>query len=76
MRFTYDENGQVIDDRFIPVPEAAETLGVNRQHVYRLIWDGKIPTVNIGARRLILPSVLRRFMEERIAEAARGGRDE
>jgi len=38
--------------RMLPVREAAEILGVSRQMLYRLVWDGELPAVKISPRAI------------------------
>ncbi|WP_081988026.1 helix-turn-helix domain-containing protein [Sphingomonas sp. 37zxx] len=47
-----------------PVNDAARTLGVGRTHLYRLINDGKIETIQLGRRRLVKAASLRKLIEE------------
>ena len=39
--------------RALSVREAARTCGFRRATIYRLIADGKLTTLKIGARRLV-----------------------
>jgi excisionase family DNA binding protein len=39
----------------LTVPEVAAHLGVSRQHVYRLISEGRLPAVRLSERRLRVP---------------------
>ncbi len=39
--------------RALSIKEAAQTCGLSRATVYRLIADGKLTTLKIGARRLV-----------------------
>ena len=39
--------------RALSIREAARTCGISRATVYRLIADGKLATLKIGARRLV-----------------------
>lgn len=43
--------------------EAAEALGVSRQHLYNLINAGEIRTVTSGRRRLVPVSALLEYLE-------------
>lgn len=53
----------------LTVSEAAAELRTHRQSVYRLIWDQKLPWVNIGTgsrpRIRITPEALRAYLEHR-----------
>jgi excisionase family DNA binding protein len=39
-------------------------LGVGRTHLYRLINEGKIDTLQLGRRRLVKAASLRKLIEE------------
>jgi excisionase family DNA binding protein len=39
--------------RALSIREAARTCGLSRATLYRLIADGKLATLKIGARRLV-----------------------
>jgi excisionase family DNA binding protein len=39
--------------RALSIKEAAEACGLSRATIYRLIADGKLSTLKIGARRLV-----------------------
>ena len=42
-----------LERRALSIPEAAQTCGLSRATLYRLIADGKLSTLKIGARRLV-----------------------
>ena len=44
---------QNLERRALSIPEAARTCGLCRATLYRLIADGKLSTLKIGARRLV-----------------------
>ncbi len=44
---------QNLERRALSIPEAARTCGLSRATMYRLIADGKLSTLKIGARRLV-----------------------
>lgn len=46
------------------INDAARTLGVGRTHLYRLISEGRIDTVQLGRRRLVKAASLRKLIEE------------
>jgi excisionase family DNA binding protein len=49
----------------IPLPEAAERLGISRWQAYKLARSGRLPTTRLGARDLHVPAaVLRRIEQE------------
>ena len=43
----------VFERRALSIAETAETCGVSRSTLYRLLADGKLSTLKIGARRLV-----------------------
>lgn len=49
------------------IKDAVAATGLSRQTLYRLIGRGEIATFKIGARTLILESVLRGFLQGRAA---------
>jgi excisionase family DNA binding protein len=46
-------NFQQQSRRALSIKETAETCGVSRATLYRLMADGKLETLKIGARRLV-----------------------
>ena len=60
--------GSVLDGDpriLIPLPEAAERLGISRWQAYKLAHSGRLPTTRLGARDLSVPAaVLRRIEQE------------
>jgi hypothetical protein len=60
--------GSVLDGDpriLIPLPEAAERLGISRWQAYKLARTGLLPTTRLGARDLHVPAaVLRRIEHE------------
>jgi hypothetical protein len=49
----------------IPLPEAAERLGISRWQAYKLARSGRLLTTRLGARDLYVPAaVLRRIEQE------------
>jgi excisionase family DNA binding protein len=46
-------NPQKQERRALSIKEAAQSCGLSRATVYRLIADGKLTTFKIGARRLV-----------------------
>jgi len=61
-------------DRLLTVADAAEVMGVHPQTVYRLIWDGALPWVNVArqgrARIRIRQSALAAYLASRERGAA------
>ena len=60
--------GSVLDGDqriLIPLPEAAERLGISRWQAYKLARSGRLLTTRLGARDLYVPAaVLRRIEQE------------
>jgi excisionase family DNA binding protein len=60
--------GSVLDGDpriLIPLPEAAERLGISRWQAYKLARSGRLPTTRLGSRDLHVPAaVLRRIEQE------------
>jgi excisionase family DNA binding protein len=46
-------NPQKQERRVLSIKEAAQACGISRASVYRLIAEGKLTTLKIGARRLV-----------------------
>jgi excisionase family DNA binding protein len=46
-------NTQMPERRALSIRETATTCGLSRATLYRLIADGKLTTLKIGARRLV-----------------------
>jgi excisionase family DNA binding protein len=42
-----------VQRRVLSIREATHTLGISRASIYRLMCQGRLPTVKIGSRRLI-----------------------
>jgi hypothetical protein len=58
----------------IPLPEAAERLGISRWQAYRLARSGRLLTTRLGARDLYVPAaVLRRIEQEGLPQAPEDG---
>jgi excisionase family DNA binding protein len=56
--------------RLITVQEAADELAISRWSVYRLIWDGRVQSVQLGRCRRIVRQSLDDYLAELIEEAA------
>jgi excisionase family DNA binding protein len=54
--------------RALSVVEAAETCGVSRATLYRLIANGKLRTLKIGARRLVRPEAIEELLNLGVRE--------
>jgi excisionase family DNA binding protein len=69
--------GSVLDGDpriLIPLPEAAERLGISRWQAYKLARSGRLPTTRLGSRDLYVPAaVLRRIEQEGLPPAPEGG---
>jgi excisionase family DNA binding protein len=65
---TMTATGSVLDGDpriLIPLPEAAERLGISRWQAYKLARSGRLPTTRLGRRDLHVPAaVLRRIEQE------------
>lgn len=46
----------------LPVPQAAELLGISRASAYRLAAAGELPSRRLGGRIYIVTSELRQFV--------------
>jgi excisionase family DNA binding protein len=58
----------------IPLPEAAERLGISRWQAYKLARSGRLSTTRLGARDLYVPAaVLRRIEHEGLPPTPEGG---
>jgi excisionase family DNA binding protein len=70
-------SGSVLDGDpriLIPLPEAAERLGISRWQAYKLARSGRLPTTRLGARDLYVPAaVLRSIEQEGLPPAPEGG---
>ena len=59
--------GSVLDGDpriLIPLPEAAERLGISRWQAYKLAHSGRLPTTRLGARDLHVPAAVLRHIEQ------------
>ena len=59
---------RVTEKLLLTVPEAAETLGVSRSHLYSLIQQGRLPTIRLGCSVRIPKAWLERYIEESVRE--------
>ena len=58
--------------RLVTIPEVAARLGVSARKTWRLVAEGKLKTVRVGARGTrVIESDLERFIEQLSAEARR-----
>jgi len=73
---TMTATGSVLDGDpriLIPLPEAAELLGISRWQAYKLARSGRLPTTRLGARDLHVPAaVLRRIEQEGLPPTPEG----
>jgi excisionase family DNA binding protein len=51
-----------------PIPEFGRLSGLGRSKTYELIGEGKLKSIKIGKRRLIVISSWRQLVEEQLAE--------
>ena len=63
-----------VDERYLTLPEVAETLKVSRRTVYRWINSGDLDAYQFGREYRITESALKDFLEAHRARA-KGGRD-
>jgi excisionase family DNA binding protein len=58
------------DDRLLlPVRDAARRLGLGRDLVGRLVRTGDLPSVKVGARRLVPTSALQQWIEFQLSNS-------
>ena len=55
-----------MDKLTMSVEEAAKVLGVGRNFCYELAKTGQLPTIRLGARRLVVPRVTLEKMLETV----------
>ena len=55
-----------MDKLTMSVEEAAKVLGVGRNFCYELAKTGQLPTIRLGARRLVVPRVALEKMFETV----------
>jgi excisionase family DNA binding protein len=48
----------------VDIPAACRLLGIGRSTLYRHIANGVVPTVKLGARRLVRPETVRRLLAD------------
>jgi excisionase family DNA binding protein len=48
----------------IPLPEAAQRLGISRWQAYKLARSGRLPTTRLGTRDLHVPTAVLRRIEQ------------
>lgn len=56
--------------RLMTVQEVADELAISRWSVYRLIWDGRVQSVQLGRCRRVVRQSLDDYLAELIEEAA------
>lgn len=56
--------------KLMTVQQAADELAVSRWSVYRLIWDGRVQSIQLGRCRRIVRQSLDDYLAELIQEAA------
>lgn len=50
------------------IEEAAETLRLGRTFTYGLVMDGKLQSIKIGRRRLVMRTSLKEFIDRTAAD--------
>lgn len=54
-----------VESLVLTVGEAAKALGISRNVTYALVREGKLPSVRLGAKRLVIPrAALDRFLAD------------
>lgn len=56
----------------VPVPVAAQLLGISARTTWNLVKAGELPSFRIGTRVLIQYSAITSFVDERLACAKNG----
>ena len=56
---------KLIEPLAMSVPDTARAIGLSIPHVWREIALGKLVSVKVGRRRLVLPDDARRYLEAR-----------
>lgn len=56
--------------RFVSVMDAAQRLGISRITAYRWAESGRLPSVKLGARRLVPEAALDRLLSVALGEEA------
>jgi excisionase family DNA binding protein len=64
-------NEEAVEDRLVPVPDAAGRLGVSRATVYSLMGAGELPYVKVGRSRRVSLAALREYVERNTFAGAR-----
>jgi excisionase family DNA binding protein len=52
-----------LERRALSIRETAHTCGLSRATLYRLLKDGKLTTIKIGARRLVPVGAIDAFLK-------------
>jgi len=52
------------NDLLLTIPKAAQELSISRSSMYRLISEGRIPTVNVVGKMRIKEASLRSFIDQ------------
>ena len=48
------------------IAEVAEVLGISKSHAYGLVKQNKLPTVELGKRKVVLRSSLEQWLQQNI----------
>lgn len=60
-----------ITSPLMTVQDAADTLAISRWMIYRLTWDGKVESVQVGRCRRVVRRSFEEYVNALLAEAAR-----
>jgi len=63
-----------VDTRCVSVAEAAKQLGIGTTLAKQMACDGRLPTIKLGARRVVPVAVLEKMIAEKVAEFEGQGR--
>ncbi|TDZ42813.1 helix-turn-helix transcriptional regulator [Mycobacteroides franklinii] len=66
----FSPNSPTPTDTLLTVPQALEALKISRTHFYRLRGEGKIKTLQLGARTLVPQREISRLINEALGEAS------
>ncbi len=56
-------NTEDIEKLTYSIPEAVAACGINKDTIYKAIWDGTLKSMKIGRRRLIRVESLKKWLE-------------
>lgn len=58
-----------MEAKLLSISDTAKVLGVGRSKLYALIKEGRLETVTVGRRRLVVAASIERFVERLQAAA-------